>query len=74
MGVQAETEYGPLGAPADIKQALEETRQYTEGLGFYVYEDKNVIHPKDLDAKLEIGTVEDWIKAKAGALSWPTKT
>lgn len=64
LGVQAKVEYGPLVAPEDIKQELEETWQYAEEFGYWAYEDKSVIHPKDLDAKLELGTVEDWIKAQ----------
>lgn len=64
VGVPAAIEYGELPAPDDLRRELEETWGWAGEFGYWAYDDKSVIHPKDLEVTLSLGTVEEWIKGQ----------
>lgn len=64
LGLPTAVNYGPLDAPDDLWKELEETWQWAGEFGYWAHDDKSVVHPKDLGISLELGTVEDWIKAQ----------
>lgn len=64
LSVPTDVEYGSMSVPEDLKQEIEETWEFAGEFGYWAYADETVIHPKDLDVKLELGTVEEWIKAQ----------
>lgn len=64
LGVPTDVEYGPLTVPEDLKREIEETWQWAGEFGYWAYNDKSVIQPKDLGISLELGSVKEWIEAQ----------
>ena len=64
LNVPTRIEYGEIGLPDEMKAEITDVFAAAEELGYWVYADKGVIHPKDLGlTSKELGTVEGWIKA-----------
>lgn len=62
LNVESRIEFGDLAAPEELRQELRESFAYAKEFGYWGFKDESVVHPKDLGVKIEMGSVEEWIR------------
>ncbi|KIX05561.1 uncharacterized protein Z518_06433 [Rhinocladiella mackenziei CBS 650.93] len=67
LGVRAKTVALPAddpweAVPEELREELSDTMLYAVEFGYEARDDSSVIHPKDLDVQVQLGTVQEWIK------------